>query len=1054
MALDPQLAQFKSPGIERLEFDKSQTVSIPAEQIRLIVGFSKKGPFNTPVFIPDAGFFVTVFGDIDRSLEKKASFFHRTCLAALERGPILTLNLLRLDNDDDDGFADKVENIVFSTSSTALNLGKNQQLFSGYFNKEKFWFPEDDSFLNNISSISDSTNKLLNLVNLGTKPLSVIVTKAKPANTVGFDVTVKEWFGVSNVPDALHPDDLISDFLIDVIVLEGNFGARITDATPYERFASDPLFAKFFDKSKGIKRKKSVLDTEDTSLDEFLNLPEVSVLATYTGSLIPDFVDLIGSNLFIQDIINIETPATGLFCAIDRTLFDDGQLVSGVDGGIDLIGHNLEFEQPTTIDFLSYKDTIKTDLTYSENASVLKTVSIENAVFEDNSAGNLQITVNVIDNQALYDAIASTDFIANELSPRVVGSFVQITDTGSSFTDDFAAVISKTVTASSAIIELSGVTTSDFSDIHGGDDIGDSSKVLTYMNEDDLDWVVDNSDTSYISTPAIISGVASQLSSDAINGILTDGDRAVYSVLTNILHLDFTITNVDFDLIHYDNLGTILEGSIINGSTWYIPIVQIDAYQDEDFLSQELNSANFGLDSPYFDSSDVPGIAGDLIVQTLKGSLNETVLAGAGLIPNEVIVDTAFGDAIEVGKYLVADTGGTSGPSRLTRIIKVAAAGTDIVVTCQGKILIRNIGGDSTVEVYAPATEWVDHYEVFNLTGFSHRTFHLPNNTQEQQNNILFDTLSGTNLFRALVDRDNITFRYIIDSFGLGIEASSKFILANLAKERQNVLAILNAPSLKDFRNSTDPLFLDLEGAVSTKFIAEGGDLSKNPNVVYTMPGITQGSNYAAFYGPYLVVRDRGRNITVPPAGFVSNNFIDKYTSALPWSIVAGARRGIVAGRGVIGVETNFSKGDRDNIEPFGINPIIFQSGIGIVIFGNKTAQQNIKSALSSVHVREVLIFIQDGIAAILRNFLFEFNTPQTRLEIKTLADNFLATVQADDGVFDFRNIMDETNNTPEVIDQNIGILDTFVEPVKGLEILVHRTTILKTGQISTGEFV
>ena len=74
-------------------------------------------------------------------------------------------------------------------------------------------------------------------------------------------------------------------------------------------------------------------------------------------------------------------------------------------------------------------------------------------------------------------------------------------------------------------------------------------------------------------------------------------------------------------------------------------------------------------------------------------------------------------------------------------------------------------------------------------------------------------------------------------------------------------------------------------------------------------------------------------------------------------------------------------------------------------------------------------------------------------MEIKTLADNFLATVQNDDGVYDYKNVMDETNNTPEVIDQNVGILDTYIEPVRGMEILVQRTTILKTGAISAGNF-
>ena len=112
MALDPKIASLKAAGTYRFEFDKSQVVSIPANQTRLVVGFSKKGPFNTPVFVPDTAFFKQVYGDIDRNLERKDSFFHRSCLSALERGPILALNLLNLDAND------KVNAVRFATAAT------------------------------------------------------------------------------------------------------------------------------------------------------------------------------------------------------------------------------------------------------------------------------------------------------------------------------------------------------------------------------------------------------------------------------------------------------------------------------------------------------------------------------------------------------------------------------------------------------------------------------------------------------------------------------------------------------------------------------------------------------------------------------------------------------------------------------------------------------------------------------------------------------------------------------------------------------------------------
>ena len=155
----------------------------------------------------------------------------------------------------------------------------------------------------------------------------------------------------------------------------------------------------------------------------------------------------------------------------------------------------------------------------------------------------------------------------------------------------------------------------------------------------------------------------------------------------------------------------------------------------------------------------------------------------------------------------------------------------------------------------------------------------------------------------------------------------------------------------------------------------------------------------------------------------------------------------------MLSLSNAFNKNDRDVLEPFGINPIVFERGAGIVIKGNKTAQQSIQSALSSAHVREVLIYIEDGLAAILQNYLFEFNTAQTRLEIKTLADSFMESVRTDQGIYDYRNIMDTTNKKNEVIDNNMGILDTYVEPVKGLEILVSRVTVLNTGDIEAGNF-
>ena len=93
MSLPNYLAKIKSSGIYRFVWDKSQVTAAEAETLRLVVGYSEKGPFNTPVYIDNTADFKTIFGGINKKLEKRGVFFHRMALQALSAGPILALNL-------------------------------------------------------------------------------------------------------------------------------------------------------------------------------------------------------------------------------------------------------------------------------------------------------------------------------------------------------------------------------------------------------------------------------------------------------------------------------------------------------------------------------------------------------------------------------------------------------------------------------------------------------------------------------------------------------------------------------------------------------------------------------------------------------------------------------------------------------------------------------------------------------------------------------------------------------------------------------------------------
>ena len=1081
MALDPKIASLKAAGTYRFEFDKSQVVSIPANQTRLVVGFSKRGPFNTPVFIPDTAFFKQVYGDIDRNLERKDSFFHRSCLAALERGPILALNLLNLDKDD------KVNAVRFATSSTLevqSNLGLDYE-YQKFYNRDKFWFPSTDDFLTTVGAVQDklvgtAVNDLLDITNLGQTPISVIAKKSANTNVLAFNVTVEEWYGAANVPGFLDKDSLISDFFVDIFVIRGNFGGDFSSVTPYSRFNADPTFQSYFDPTQGLQRRVFASDSTDSKLLEFFNLPEVELQATYTACLIPDFVDLLGNNLFVEKLVNADTATTGLFVTVNENLFSGDILIDGVAGGIDMVGHNIEYVQATSfqddINFLSYSGSVVSDLLYCRKPEPGTSVTNSTSIITVGvPTGGTDIQIQVVNANAVKDSLWDSFNTMTANTASVIGSFIKTT--GRAPAEQYVPVTSvQTVgnTITVVVSDANGILTSYFQT--------GAAAVYNYINEADIDFISDEFPLAN-TTAGIIGSYGSTVATQFANGTLTDGDEAVFlpnGPGTTPTPQSYLVMNaVDYGFFHTGGPTTDANKIAISDSAYYLPSVRITPYQEDGFVNLTLH-ADFTLDSTLgvFQTSKQPtatyAAVNCLNVQTLKGALNLGIdiigdsINEPTLKPNQILIATTSPEAADVviGNYLVHDEGTASGHSRLTRINVVVggvtpsqypiipAGTTALLVTCQSEVDVTYIGTQRKVELYYPIDSWVDYLNIFELPGFNlDPTKHVPDGSNSRQNKCLSPILGGTNLYKALTDKETINFRYVVDTYGNGIEANCKAIYTNLCAGRKNALAIVNAPSAKDFKANTDPSFTDLTGGLSSKFISEGGNLSLNPTTRFSLPSATSGGSWGAYYYPFITVRDLGKNISVPPAAYVSNNYILKYENALPWSIVAGVRRGVIGGNGVVGLEINLDQDDRYYLEPFGINPIVFQSGTGPTIFANKTAQQVPKSALSSINVREVVIYIQDGIDAILKNYLFEFNTAQTRLEIKTLADNFLSTVQNDDGVYDYRNIMDETNNTPEVIDQNVGILDTYIEPVRGMEILVQRTTILRTGAISSGNF-
>jgi hypothetical protein len=1088
MALSPSLQQFKSSGVYRLEFDKSQIINIPSETIRLIIGFSKKGPFNTPVFVQDSVFFRSVFGEIDTTLERKGSFFHRTVLTCLERGPVIVLNLLNLESVDTSQFKS------ISTSTSQANSATVTAPVSSFFNQDKFWYTDPNAlvdYANNGTSQSINAQRLLNVANIGRKTISVI---AKKSDALGFNILAKEWFSVGQIPEYMNENDYIIDYMVDLIIVEGDF-------SDYTALSIDPVFGTYFDTTGLKKNYTDQYGFVRNGLTDFLNLNTVNVLGVYTGALLPEFQDKNGENLYIQDLVNLETSRTGLLLGFNNDKMDDDpEEISG--DLIDLVGHTLESEAPAVLDFLSYYGPIIDTFTYAGSTGV-------DSIIIAATAGQTGANALVVASTVLQGGSATNGWTSTAGHYDTLYVYGPSATLPSLFTSAFAtpaafSTFRSEIAPSQTFFKVGqsgGTSYANFVKVED-ESYNSTTDILTLQISLVADaGVTGPTDSNYAyyflegGTGITGGGTAALPYFKSLNQTFGDGTN-LYTLDGSELYLD----NLNGDITDGDSIG--LTGGTTPTAYGYAEFIR---YAETNFdttpIGTTANAASaFGAELPIFASEinylvvnayENEGLTGatsidiqpDYAINTLTGSINESLEVDATFTPTNpttvVWLDNTstgpFGQGGYTGKivsgdYLVMNFGGTSAPtnispitakSRLTRVILVqeivdptSAYYGYIKVTTNDPIFIKDNGVTLEVERYKSVENFVEHYHIHKLSGYTLRPEQMPDGTLTRQNEIL-DVMYDTNIASALEDREVITFRYIVDSFEGGIEPASKIRLSRLAKSQQSSLAICNMPAVKQFRESTNPLFkFDATSSFDATYIATGGNLSLNPSNVFSLPGIADGANYSAFYGPNLTIREGGRNISVPPAAYVSNLFIDKYNLALPYSIVAGPRRGVLSAQGLVGTEYAFDRTDLDSIEPFGYNAILNKRGFGLVINANQTAQQTVKSALSQIHVRELLIYIQDGIEAILNNYRWEFNTAQNRLEIKTLADNFLSQILADGGVYDYQNIMDTSNNTPEVIDSNIGILDTYIEPVRGMGILVHRTTILKTGTIATGNFI
>jgi len=244
---------------------------------------------------------------------------------------------------------------------------------------------------------------------------------------------------------------------------------------------------------------------------------------------------------------------------------------------------------------------------------------------------------------------------------------------------------------------------------------------------------------------------------------------------------------------------------------------------------------------------------------------------------------------------------------------------------------------------------------------------------------------------------------------------------------------------------STTQAVIDMvEGRQDAFYIADlvgAGDSIQN----VVDQAATIDSNYVGTYYPWIKTIDSNTNklTAVPPSVLLPAVYASNDRLAAEWFAPAGLNRGGIIG--AVSVLNRLTHAERDTLYEGKVNPIAAFPGQGIVAFGQKTLQDK-ASALDRINVRRLLITMKKFVASTSRYLIFEQNTSTTRTRFLNTVNPYLEAIQQRQGLYAFKVVMDESNNTPDVIDRNILAGAVYLQPAKTAEFIVIDFNILPTG--------
>lgn len=1065
MAIPVALQSFKAAGIYRIIYDKSTVLNEDTNILRLVVGYSEKGPFNTPVYCSSVSDFRAMFGDGSKKLEKRGIYFHRLAKQCLQRYPIIALNLKKFANET-------ISGISISTDVNGHDQITNTNYFVGdIYDTTRFWVLDANKLYESdivnadgkYSKDRENQNNYINIAATGSinDSNTVFIRKASGSKVSSYDVTVSDWYsdGTAEIPEFLQNklDSQISDYFAEIYVFSGEF-------TKKQIIASETLQTYFNINGDGLTLKPYVLNAYGEKIDTLDALYSDSAaggINHYVGSLIPYLKNKLGayvdlSILFNQDVdthnlmmsfntdlLETDSPINiDLSCSNDAfdaySAFSTGytSVLGNLDSPVNVVTYSTEINAKTEEEQIKTADSKDEDV-YGGSFSKIPTGSTLKDCDPDKYDKYKAVAVNstISGAMSVRDRFLpdGCDNIKNRNNsfPSIV-DIVDINTAQDNYGVDVSdiAVEADTTSAfklqSDDVFKYEGI-------VYKAQLVALGKKEVVYLpvssaieskeskaapsKEQGFEWIVIDENKPIPETADKYYEICNKTASNAVK-LYNEDDIYVKSVPFETADNHEVITNV-----HENKIGAVVQlkaGAIKPGGN---PIYGKFNVNDVLLKDVKLEASGEQLDG-YVESSvtDVYDV----------DSVDKLYIANK---------DDKNADKYDIETPITA------------YFENVKASETNLsFVIFDGTPYLNNDGDISyIVRVENSCNQEIGKLKPYYLKGYTYKEDKPAGTDMTSKLNWQKFQLSTLTEYKgirtALLNKSEIDYRYIVDTFESFIEPELKSTLSLLAKEKDSVMLLSNFPAIKTFLKCPFNSYTDSKGNFNVQYVVDGYNKKKAHTEKFSLPSELNGASWSAFYSS-LKFSDGYLDDIIPSAGIVSNLFIEKYYTRHPYDIVAGPNHGSIVVSGLTGPDYNFSKEELNIIEPFGVNCMVYRPSFGTFINANQTAKQTPKSALSSINVRELCIYIQDEIEKVLQAYQWEFNNATVRQKIKDRADLVCQAVKNTGGIQDFLNVMDESNNTSEIIDNEMAVISTHIEPGRGMGKMVQELTLYRTGQM------